>query len=104
MEYLASAVIVVSSNPHVGPSPRTEIIFPLLSICTDELLSTPKIVVFLRSFGSEKNKKCFMVKSAFKSFDYVSDSQTINKFTTFIEVKVTLSYFQQLPLNSTRIF
>ena len=38
---------MVSSNSCVGPLPRTKIAFLLLSICTDELLSTPKIIVFL---------------------------------------------------------
>ena len=46
IEYLASAVIVVSSNPCVRPSPRTKICFLLSSICTEELLSTPQITTF----------------------------------------------------------
>ena len=47
IEYLASAVIAVSSNFYIGPSPRTNIPFFLLSVCTDELLSTSKITTFL---------------------------------------------------------
>ena len=47
MECLASAVIVVSYNTSVGPSPRTKISFFLLPIYTEELLSTPKIATFL---------------------------------------------------------
>ena len=47
IEYSASAVIFGSSNLCVGPLPRTEISFLLLSIWTDELLSTPKITTFL---------------------------------------------------------
>ena len=46
-EYLNSTVIVVSSNPVVGPSPQTNISFFKSSLCTDELLSTPKITTFL---------------------------------------------------------
>ena len=47
IEYWDSAVNVVSSNPCVGPIPRIKISFPLLSTCTDELKSTPKIMTFL---------------------------------------------------------
>ena len=36
LEYLVSAVIVVSSNPCVGPSPITKIFFSL-SVCGYEL-------------------------------------------------------------------
>ena len=50
MEYLSSAVMVVSSNPCVGPSPRAQISFFLLSIRTDELLPTPKIITFLPQY------------------------------------------------------
>ena len=41
---------VVSCNPYVGPIPRTEISFFLLSICTDELILTPKIITFCLHF------------------------------------------------------
>ena len=41
--YIASVVNVISSNPYVGPSPSIKISFPFLSICTDELISAPKI-------------------------------------------------------------
>ena len=46
---------VVSSNPYVGPSPRTKIFFSL-SKCIDELLSASKIIAFLPQveFGNEK--------------------------------------------------
>ena len=44
--YFASAVNVVSSNSCVGPLPRIKISFFLLSICTDELISAPKIMKF----------------------------------------------------------
>ena len=54
IEYLASAVILVSSNPCVGPSTRTKIYFFLLSICTEKLLLTPK--TFL-SQSKPRNKK-----------------------------------------------
>ena len=48
--YFASAVNVISFSPCVGPSPRIKIPFPLLSTCTDELISTPKIMTFFHSF------------------------------------------------------
>ena len=35
------------SNPCVGPSPTIEISFFLLSICTEELISTLKIIQFV---------------------------------------------------------
>ena len=56
MEYLASPVIVVISYPCVGPSPRTKASFFLLSICTDELFSTPKIIAFLPQSKLGKGK------------------------------------------------
>ena len=40
-------VNVVSSNPWVGPSRRIKISFFLLSTCSDELIPTPKIIIFL---------------------------------------------------------
>ena len=42
MEYLTSAVIVVSSNPSDESSSKTKISFSLPSACAKELLSTPK--------------------------------------------------------------
>ena len=45
IEYLASAFIVVSLNLSVRPLPRIRISF-LLSICTEDLLSTPNIIHF----------------------------------------------------------
>ena len=44
--YLAYADNAVPSNPCVGPLPRIKISFPVLSACTDELISTPKIMAF----------------------------------------------------------
>ena len=54
MGYIASAVNVISSNPCVGPSPEIRVSFPLLSICTDELISAPKIITFFPKFPSVK--------------------------------------------------
>ena len=106
----------------------------LLTICTDELLSTPKTITFLpqSKFGSEKsdresnpipysdeqylsgsllvvkltasNKQSFKVKSAFKSGDHVSNSKTIIKFLILLGVKVTLSCFKELTLDSALTF
>ena len=47
MEYLASAVIMKLLKSCVGPSPIIEITFFSLSICTDELLPTPRITQLL---------------------------------------------------------
>ena len=44
MEYLVSAVNFVPFNPWVLPSPRIKISFFLVSTCTEELKSTPKII------------------------------------------------------------
>ena len=46
IENIFSAV-TACSNLCVGPLPRIEIYFFLLSVCGDELISTPKIVTFL---------------------------------------------------------
>ena len=43
-----SAVSVVSANSCVGPSPRIKIFFFFFPTCTDELVSPPKNVTFLR--------------------------------------------------------
>ena len=44
--YFASAVNMVSFNPCVDPSPRIKISFNLFSTCTDEVISTTKIMTF----------------------------------------------------------
>ena len=46
-EYPFSAVNAVSVNPSSGPLPRIKISFFLLSTCTYELISVPKIIKFL---------------------------------------------------------
>ena len=45
------------------------------------------------------NKPSFRVNLAFKYCDYLSNSCTINKFTTLFGVKDSLSRFKQLPVN-----
>ena len=49
IEYSFFAVSVVSSNPYVDPFPRIKISFFLLSTCTEELISAPKIITFFTS-------------------------------------------------------
>ena len=44
--HIASAVNVVLSNHRVGPLPRIKTSFSLLSVCTDELISAPKLRTF----------------------------------------------------------
>ena len=69
----------------VEPSPRTKISFVLLSICTDELISTPKrikplpILPYLSASAfldnlTPPNKQSFKVKLEFKSHDHVPNS------------------------------
>ena len=55
IEYIFSA-LSLCSNAYVGPLPRIKISFSLLSILVDELISTPKIITFLRvpTIGCEK--------------------------------------------------
>ena len=43
---------MVSSNLCVGPSPRIQISLFLLSICTAELISAPKIMTFFPALSS----------------------------------------------------
>ena len=50
--YFASAVNIVSSNPCVGSSLRIKISFSVLSICTDELKSVSKIMIFFPKLPS----------------------------------------------------
>ena len=104
IEYSALAVNVVPFNSRVGPLPKITISFLLLSICTNELISTKKKTFLPQSkFGIEKserewnpipfpewedlsvsasflahltlpNNHYFRVKLAFKSCDHVSNS------------------------------
>ena len=59
IKYSASSANVVLSNPCVGPLPKIKIFFFLLSTCTDELISTPKIMTFLceSKSGSIKSER-----------------------------------------------
>ena len=45
IEYIFSAVNVCY-NPCVGPIPKINMFFPLLSIWAEELISAPKIITF----------------------------------------------------------
>ena len=47
IEYSNSADSLVSSSHCVGPLPRIETALFILSICTDELIWTPKLTTFL---------------------------------------------------------
>ena len=49
---MASAVNVVSSNPCAYPSPKINISFPLLSTCTDEVISAAKMMTFFPKVSS----------------------------------------------------
>ena len=43
---------MVSFNLCVGPLPRNNISIPLLSKCTDELISAPKLMIFFPKLAS----------------------------------------------------
>ena len=53
IEYSAPAFNVFF-NPCVGTLPRIKIYFPLWSMCTDELISNPKIITFLTTLPTVK--------------------------------------------------
>ena len=59
IQYWVSTVDVVLLNPSVGLLPRIKISFPLLSICTDEFISAPKIITFLPMLpsGNENSER-----------------------------------------------
>ena len=59
IEYWASGVNVVLFNPCVGPLPRIKIYFLLISICTDEIFSAPKIITVLLTppSGNENSER-----------------------------------------------
>ena len=52
IEYIASAVNVVSSNPYVGPLPRIKKSLFLISICKDLLISASKTMTFFPTLPS----------------------------------------------------
>ena len=58
-EYSAAAVNVVWSNSRVRPLTRIKASLFLLWTCTDGLISTPKITIFLPQlkFGIEKSER-----------------------------------------------
>ena len=56
IEYSVSVINIVSSKPHPGLLPRTEIYF-LLWTCADELLSLPNIRTFLPNPLPSDNEK-----------------------------------------------
>ena len=53
IDYLTSAVNRESSNPCIGPLLRMTISLFLSPICTDELISTPKIMTYLPALLSD---------------------------------------------------
>ena len=55
IEYLASVINVVSTNPCVGSLPIIKIPFSLLSLYTDELISAPKIMTCFPMLASGKD-------------------------------------------------
>ena len=52
IEYLASPVNVVLSNPCIGSLSRIKIYLFLLSLCTDEFIWVPKIMTYLPTLSS----------------------------------------------------
>ena len=117
---------IVLFNPCIGSLPRINKSLFLLSTCTAELISTPKIMTFLPTLLSvyencerisnavatifvfiwiiiltllNRSKQSYRVKLVFKSCEHLSNSQE-NEFTTLFGLNVTLSCCKQLPLNS----
>ena len=97
IEYFVSVFNVAASKYCIGPLARIKIYFSLLSICTDELILTPKTMTFLPTLPSgnanseqESNLitkplytysselaflvQSFKVKTVFKSPDHASNS------------------------------
>ena len=73
IEYWVSAVDVRSPNPCLGPILRINLSFSLLSVCTDKLISTPKIVAFSpsrrrssRFFSSRRRSSRFFSWKTFR--------------------------------------
>ena len=79
---LTSAVIVVSSDPCVKLSPRTKISFKSFSLCIDELLSSPKIIVFLpQSKFASKNSEQELYPIPYPEKKYLSESGFLGDLT-----------------------
>ena len=78
---MASAVNVVSSNPYIGPSQGIKISFPLLSICTDELISAPEIMTFFPKLPSaNKNSGRESSPMLYSLYMYLSRSAFLVSF------------------------
>ena len=60
------------SNPCSGPSPRTQISYFLLSTCTEELISTTKIIKFL--LNSLLTEKVSFLSNPIPYTDYLYSS------------------------------
>ena len=72
---MASAVNMVSSNPYIGPSQGIQISFPLLSICTDELISAPKKMTFFpKLLSANKNSGRESTPMSYSLYFYLSRS------------------------------
>ena len=73
--YYSYDVNVLSSNHCAGLSPRIKISFPVLSKCTDELISAPKIMIFLPMLqaGTENSERVSNPMSKLLYF-YLSES------------------------------
>ena len=80
IEYFFSAFNVVSSNPCVGPLPRIKIYF-LLSKCTEELISTPKIMQFLPNSLHTENFPFLSNPVPYPEYFYLSISSFLVSLT-----------------------
>ena len=74
-------VIVVSFNPCVVPSPRIKISFFLLSTCTEELISTPKIITFLPNPLATEKVPCLSNPIPYPEYFYLSISTFFTNLT-----------------------
>ena len=70
IQYLFSEVNVKPFNPSIGPSARIEIFFFLLSACTQELISTRKIITLQPNSPLENEKVIFPSNPLHMVVDY----------------------------------
>ena len=105
MEYFASTGNVVSSNLCVGSSKRIKILFLLLSIHTDELISTLKV---LPSFFQRRDNN-FIYSGFLQSFFFSfmrneilkNIHESISQYTSLFVCIFFLSTFCQSNIETT---
>ena len=73
---------VVSLNPCDGPTPKIKISLFFLSICRDELISTPKVIIFFFHASSvNENSEREPNPMSYELYFYLSRSVSVASFT-----------------------